>query len=337
MDLGSITRSMPKRDPIEERLSVLAQLRDEDDTDVVCRELQQSIEQKRSGLLVSRAAKMVAELAGEHDLTPLVPSLKGAFQRLLVDPVKRDKGCLGKIEICHALVEMEEPASGVYLAGIHCVQREPVWGGSVDVGAALRGWSALGLVRMRHGEAMLRVAPLLADPEHPTRKAAAEALGDSGQMAAEAVLRLKVASGDEEPEVLGACFESLLRLDGPRSCPFVLAYLNDAEPAVVEAAALALGESRLEEAIEPLLACVERSMDEDLQRSIYLALALSRRPAARDALEAVVEEGPIGRARLCLSSLALQRHEGGLRERLRASLDCRPDRGLERIWAQEWT
>lgn len=327
---------MPKRDPIEERVAALAQLRDEERSEVVRQELQKAVEQKRSGFLVSRAAKMVAELANKHDLTPLVPSLQGAFKRLLVSPIKRDKGCLGKIELCRALVEMEEPASEVYLAGITCAQREPVWGGSVDVAAALRGWSAHGLVRMRHGEAMLHVAPLLADPEHPARKAAAEALGDSGQMAAEAVLRLKAASGDEEPEVLGACFESLLRIDGERSWKFVVTYLDEAEPAVVEAAALALGESRLEETIGPLLACAERIVDQDLQRSIYLALALSRRPEAQDALEAVVEEGPIGRARLCLGALALQRHDGGLRERLRKHLEGRRDRELERIWGEEW-
>lgn len=326
---------MARRDPIEERIAALAELRRETRVDVVCKQLQAALVQKRSGLLVSRAAKMTAELATEFDLTPLVSALEGAFRRLLVDALKRDKGCLGKIEICRALVEMGQPSSEVFLAGIEWIQMEPVWGGSVDTASQLRGWSAHGLIRMRHADALLRVAPLLADGERPARLAAADALGDSGQLGAEAVLRLKAVSGDEEPEVTGECFQSLLRLDAQRSRPFVVGFLHHREPAVVEAAALALGESRLPEVVEPLRECAEATVDADIQGSLYLALALTRRGAALDILLQTVEDGALGRARRALAALALHRHDDGVRRRLQAAVEERDDGELQRIWRQD--
>lgn len=327
---------MARRDPIEERLDRLADLRHEEDGQVIAKELTAALSQKRSGLLVARAAKAVVELADRLQLDGLISTLEGAFRRLLIDPVKRDKGCLGKIEIAKALVELEQPSTEVFLAGLRYVQMEPVWGGSVDVAAALRGWCAHGLVRSRLGEAVLRVAPLLADGERPTRVAAAEALGDSGQMAAEAVLRLKAVAGDEEPEVVGECFQSLLRLDAQRSWPFVLEFLDVDEPAVVESAALALGESRLEEVIEPLRRAVEGTVDGELQRSLYLALSLTRRQRALDFLEQEVEEGSTGRARRALKALALHRHEDTLRRRLGDFVEERRDRELQRIWQEDF-
>lgn len=327
---------MARRDPIEERIAQLAELRQEDDRDVILKELESTLTQKRSGLLVARAAKMVGELAHSFDLQSLVPTMEGAFRRLLVDPLKRDKGGLGKTELAKALVEMDQPAVEVYLAGIGYVQMEPVWGGSVDVASQLRGWCAHGLVRMKHSEAMLRVAPMLVDSERPTRLAAAEALGDSGQLAAEAVLRLKTVAGDEEPEVVGECFQSLLRLEAQRSWPFVVEFLKDDEPAIIENAALALGESRLKEVIEPLRTSVEETIDSDLQRSLYLALSLTRRQEAIDFLEQEVEEGSLGRARQALAALALHRHEDGLRQRLQEHVESRRDRELRRIWQEEF-
>lgn len=322
---------MARRDPIEERLAHLAALRQEDDGDKVRSELEAALVQKRSGLLVAKAAELVAELGVDG----LAEQMEGAFPRLLVDPLKRDKGCLAKTALAKALVELERPASEIFLAGVHYVQLEPVWGGSTDAASALRGWCAHGLVRMRHGEAMLEIAPLLVDPERPARIAAAEALGDSGQLAAEALLRLKIHSGDEEPEVVGECFTSLLRLEPERSLPFVGRFLADGDPAVAEGAALALGESRREEAIDLLQDRLEVTVDADVRRALYLALALTRRERAIDLLVKEVESGPSGRAAQALRALALHRFDDGLRERLRELVVARRDRVLEKVWEEE--
>lgn len=331
----SITTSMARRDPVEERLNALVELRQEDDPQVILKQLDAALTQKRSALVVARAAKLVVELGEKMDLRSLVPTMEGAFRRLLVSPLERDKGCHGKTELAKALVAMEQPATDVFLSGLRYVQMEPVWGGSVDAAAAVRGWCAHGLVRSRHPEALLEVAPLLVDSERPTRLAAAAALGDSGQMAAEAVLRLKVVSGDDEPEVLGECCQALLRLDDQRSWPFVAELLVHPEPATVEAAALALGGSRLQEVIEPLVQCLERNLDDDLRRSLCLALALTRRQRAFDVLLEEVDEGPIGRARAALSALAMHRHDGALKARLGEIVERRGDEEMQRIWRQE--
>lgn len=331
---------MTRRDTTEEGLAALAALRQEDDPEVVRQQLTVALSQKRSGLLVARAAKLLVELGRGFDqgldAASLLPTMEGAFRRLLVNPLKRDKGCFGKTELAKALVELEQPATETFLSGLRFVQLEPVWGGSVDAASSLRGWCAHGLVRSRHPEAMLRLAPLLVDGERPTRLAAAEALGDSGQMAAEALLRLKVTSGDDEPEVIGECCQSLLRLEPQRSWPFVAELLDHPEPSTVEAAALALGESRLEEVIEPLRRRLEATVDDDLQRSFYLALALTRRQQAIDLLEEEVDEGPIGRARWALVALAMHRHDEALHQRLSEHVKRRRDKELERIWREDF-
>lgn len=322
---------MARRDPTEEQLSRLVALREDDDHERVRQELERALTQKKSALVVARAAELVVELGAEG----LESTLEDAFHRLLVDPFKRDKGCRGKTAVVKALVELERPASGVYRAGIGYRQPEPVWGGSEDVAAQVRGWCAHGLVRMRHADSMLEVVPLLVDPERPARLAAVDALGDSGQVAAQAVLRLKVLNGDEEPEVIGECFNSLLRLDAERSLEFVAGFLPSEDSALAELAALALGESRLEEAIEPLRRQLEVAVDSELRRSLYLGLSLTRRERAIEILVDEVEEEAIGRARQALRALALHRFDDALRERLEPLVMARSDRELEEIWRQD--
>ena len=323
---------MAKKDPLEEKLEHLSKLRQEDDPKVLQAELKAALTQKRYGLLVAKAADLIAELG----IAGLDREMQDAFLRLTRDPLKKDKGCAGKTSLAKALVELEQPASEVFLVGLRFVQPEPSWGGSTDTAAQLRGWCAHGLVRMRHPRAVLKITPLLVDPERPTRLAAVDALGDSGQAAAEALLRLKVLTGDEEPEVVAECFTSLLRLEPDRSLSFIGDFLDAKDPAVAEAAALALGDSRSEEAIDLLESRLEVTLDEDRQRSLYLALALTRRQRAIDRLVDEVEQGSMGRARAALKALALHRHDDSLREKLRGFLDSRPDRVLEQIWRQEY-
>ena len=323
---------MARRDDIEERLAQLSGLRREPDAGEVRRGLKAALTQKRSGLLVAKAAELAAELS----IDDMAPQMEEAFHRLLRDPIKRDKGCLGKTALAKALVELEQPASEIYLQGVSFVQMEPTWGGSVDVASQLRGWCAHGLIRARHPRALLEVTALLVDPERPARLAAVDALGDSGREGAEAVLRLKVLSGDSEPEVVAECFNSLLRLDAERSLDFVAEFLASDDEALAEGAALALGDSRLEGAIDLLHQQLELTVDQDRQRSLYLGLALTRRQRAVDILLQTVEDESIGRAEAALPALALHRHDEGLSERLRELVSERRSRALEKIWREEF-
>lgn len=331
---------MAKTDPIEDKLRRLTALRQETDPAAVATALGRALDQKSSGLIAAKAADLTAEL-GQGDLTEtavarLIEKMRSAFDRLMIQPVKRDKGCLGKTAIARALASLDVPAQDLYIAGLRHVQLEPIWGGSVDTAAELRGHCALAMVRTHGPDAVLEVATLLADAERPTRLAAAEALGDSGDKAAEAVLRLKAVTGDEEPEVVGACFQSLLRLNPERSLDFVGQFLGHNEPAVAEAAALALGESRIEAAVPMIHESLEVTVDADIQRVLYLALALSRRENALEILVDEVADGPIGRARGALTALALHRHQQELYRQLESLVEERRDRELGQIWRERF-
>lgn len=323
---------MAKQMDIEDHLSLLAGLREEQDSSRIQQELETALKQKRSGLLVAKAAELIAELG----VVGLESLMEQAFDRLMVQPLKRDKGCLGKTALAKALVEVEHSAARVFKAGLPYTQLEPAWGGPVDTAAQLRGWCAHGLVRSRYPNAVLEITPRLVDPERPARLAAVDALGDSGQTAAEAVLRLKILCGDEEPEVLSECFNSLFRIEPHRSLEFVAGFLDDQDANLAEAAALGLGESRLEEAVDLLHQQADRTVDEERRRSLYLGLSLTRRQRALDLLVDEVDQGPIGRARDALKALAVHSHDTGLRERLEEMVDPRRDRDLDRIWREDW-
>jgi hypothetical protein len=64
----------------------------------------------------------------------LLRHLKGTFERLLVQPGKRDPGCVGKLAVLDALDHLEDHDDAPFLLGAHYVQREPAFGGPVDGG-----------------------------------------------------------------------------------------------------------------------------------------------------------------------------------------------------------
>ena len=67
----------------------------------------------------------------------------------------------------------------LFLIGMRWVQREPVWGGTVDVACELRSMCAMALLRLGHPSAATEVAELLADPEPAARAGAAHAIAYS--------------------------------------------------------------------------------------------------------------------------------------------------------------
>src|SRR5580704_5468396 len=110
-----------------------------------------------------------AEVAAKLELRELVPDMTAAFQRQLVDAKTSDKGCLGKTRILEALLALEAYTPEVYLAAVRHVQEEPAWPDKVDTAAPLRGLAAHALVQIDHRDALLVIAPLLADPEPVVR------------------------------------------------------------------------------------------------------------------------------------------------------------------------
>jgi HEAT repeat protein len=314
---------MRKPDPTEEALHALHRVED-------ARELAPFLRHK-SPAVVGRAAKKAAELEG-GDLTA---ELVDTFRRLMKDPGKLDRGCEALIHIATALAKRDAPVAEVYCAGIRHVQMEGSYGPPVDAAAPLRAVCALGLVRMAYPEALLEATNLLLDPWAAARTGAVRALAESGRPEAELVLRYKARLGDKEPEVTGECFAGLLRL-GPRvrALPFVAGFLADANDAVSEAAALALGESHLAEAFPILAEAFSRNGVS--QGAILWAMALLRHDEAIEFLFRQLEEGRDRIAAAALQALAVFEADPSIRARATESAARRDSETVRKAWHDHW-
>lgn len=262
--------------------------------------------------------------------------------------MKTDKGCLAKIAIATALVELEEPAVDLFRRGIRHVQMEPSYGPPVDAAVELRAHCAIGLVNSGYRDAALELVPLLIDPGASARLAAARGIAAAGGGEAEAVLRFKVLTGDDEPEVLTECFTGLLELAPERSLDFVGAFLGDDRPlsglpgggdsAAAEAAVLALGESRLEAAVPILLEQWESCCDRQRGQTILLALVTSRQESALDFLLGLVAGGEPWEASDAITALAICRGDPRIGDRVATALQRnRSRRELEPHFRREFS
>jgi HEAT repeat protein len=320
----------PRKDPVEEKRSRLNDAREAPGSEGSLAILRKGLSDKVS-IVVARAAG----LAGELGSTPLVPEMIAAFHRFLADPSK-DKGCLAKTAIVEALTRLEHPDPEVFLEGIRHVQREPVWGGSEDTAAWLRGLSAIGLVGCDHPRVLPQLVDLLADREKLARLGAARALGGLGRPEGALLLRLKLLQGDPEIEVLSECFHALLALETPaEATSFVSRFLDSSEEAIAEAAALALGESRHPQALEVLKRSWERSRERSFRRVLLVAMALLRTGPATEFLVSLLAAESVETARAALSALGPFLYNDELRERVRAAVAAREDASLLELYENE--
>jgi HEAT repeat protein len=279
----------------------------------------------KSGYLAGEAAEIAAKL----ELRELSPDLAAAFRRLVEEGHEADKGCLGKRRILEALLALEAYEPEAYLAGLCYVQPEPAFGKPVDSAGPLRGLCAHALVQIDFRDAVAEVTPLLVDPEPTARAEAAHALGRSGIAAAGPVLHLKVLTGDAEPDVLQNAYRGLLRLDPRRYLPVVARALRGGEGAPTEAAALALGESRLPEALPVLRGALASAAAPAARRSLLVAIAISRSDEAIDLLVKLVTDGPEAHAAAALEALALHRHDTRVAERATSAALSRGSKKIE--------
>jgi HEAT repeat protein len=320
----------PRKDPIEEKRSRLNHARESPGSEASLAVLRKGLSDRVS-IVVARAS----ELAGELGYTSLVPEMIAAFDRFLAEPSK-DKGCLAKIAVLEALVRLEHSNPDVFLKGIRHVQREPVWGGSADTAAWLRGLSAIGLAACDHPLVLAHLVDLLADPEKPARLGAARALGALGRPEGSLLLRLKLLLGDPEIEVVSECFRALSGL-GPKAeaTSFVARFLDSPDEAIAEAAALALGESRDPRALDILRGSWERSRRRSFRQVLLVAMALLRTEPATDFLVSLVSGESAEEARGALSALGPFLYNEELRERLRKAVAAKGDEPLLAFYDRE--
>jgi hypothetical protein len=322
---------MAKGPTLEQQLASLAELDDGELADAAVLRLR-GVLGSRSHVLVARGAR----IAGRRGIEGLVPELGAAFSRFMKDPERTDKGCRAKTAIVEALNRLDAQAAAVFLLGIGHVQMEPVWGGRVDTAAELRALSGLGLARLQHPEARLRLTDLLADPEALARVGAARALSALGGESAELLLRLKIHHGDSDSEVLAECFTALLAIAAERAVPLVARRLEHEDADVVMAAALALGESGREDAVRLLLAHWDAHIRAEDREPLLLPLALSRQPAALEHLLGVLAHGPGRLAGVAIEAMRIYRSDRALVQRLRQVLRERGDAGLRQVFEREF-
>jgi HEAT repeat protein len=300
-----------------------------------------------------RVVARAAELAAERLCYDLEAELISAFRHLAACDYKRDPGCLAKGALARALVALDCLDAKFYREGIALRQPEPVWGGSVDTAADVRSSCAMGLAASGDPQALIALVDLLADPEHRARSGAVRAIACTAPFAAEAVLRAKALLGDSEPEVTGECLRALLALAPDTTPAFVARFLDptsallgaadarvastDGAEILPELAALALGESRLDDAVALLRARWEEQPFKGAHERVLLrAAALARTDAAFDWLLGLIETVDAATAAFLLEELAVYRSNARLTERVAAALGTRGDAALNAAFERRW-
>ncbi|HEU5415416.1 MAG TPA: hypothetical protein VFW31_16735 [Candidatus Angelobacter sp.] len=322
--------ALRKPDPVEQALDRLAALKNEADGPAVSAELKAFLK-NRSNLVVAKAAKVASHFRARN----LVPELVAAFHRLMQNPAKLDKGCAATTEIVNALYALDYVEPEIYLQGIHHVQMEGSFGPPVDAAAKLRAISALALARTAHPAAMDEVVSLLVDEWPDARVGAVRALAVNGGPAGALLLKLKLLTGDSEPDVLTECFSGLLAAAPERSLRLIAGFVDSEDLAVAEAALLALGSSRLREAFEVLKARWETAAG-PLRKTVLLAIGMVRSDETIEFLLALLAECSPATAKDVLAALALFRDNEKVRSRVESVVARRKEKSVSEGFDQEF-
>lgn len=305
-----------KRASLEDKLARVSEVRAEGDSDDARRALTKSLADK-SPHVVAAAAAAIAELGIADLATEVEATLEPHFDN-------PDKGCIAKTAIVKALTKLEQGSPEVFLRGLHHVQMEPAFGGQVDTAVELRCESAIGLVATGYPDIINELVTALTDKEAPVRLAAVRALAATGRAEVEALLRYKTLLGDEDLQVVSDALESLLVIAPGRSLPLAKQLIDSSDDAVAEAAALALGGSRCEEAFELLVSRLD-DFESPLTQTVLLAMSMLRREEPTTYLLRMAETGTRRRAESVIQALAIHRYDPKLRERLNETLEKRKD------------
>lgn len=322
---------MSKSDPIEKALDRLAELRHRDPSSQDAEEIRKFLAHK-SNLVAAKAAK----LAVEHRRSELLPDLVSAFHRFMANPAQLDKRCAALTGVTEALYAMDYTEPEIYLQGLRHIQMEASFGPPVDAAAALRGIYAQALLRTRYKDAISAVLPLLVDREPPARIGAVRALATNGGSAGVLLLRLKVLTGDSEPEVIAECFLGLLSSAPEDSVSFVAGYIDAEDQAISDAAIWAPGQSRLPAAFKRLRDKCERTVARDQRMKILSAVAMLRLDSAIEFLCSIISTENQTAAIDALNALATFKSNSSISEAVATAVRKRNDEKLRRAFAHEF-
>jgi HEAT repeat protein len=296
---------MPAKSSFEDRLAALDSLRQQ--SPVAATEPLRKALTHRNNYVVAKAADLVREFAHAE----LIPDLLAAFDRFFSDPVKTDPQCWAKNALSRALAALEHQDALVFLRGMRHIQLEPVWGGQSDTAGTLRSTCAFALVQCRSlsdKDLLQHLLELFGDKDKSVRVEAVRAVEQVGSPGAGLLLRLRAVLGADEPEVLGACYGGILRLEGKSAIPWIARFLAAGDDVSAEAA-LAIAGDRSPESFRALhQRFADKTPCDHWVCSVLLsAMALTRQQAGFDfllelvrqdsvhseaAIEAVLRSGP---------------------------------------------
>ncbi len=267
------------------------------------------------GVAVARAAAV----ARDEALLQHEDALVACWHRLVAGGREVDAGCGGKLAVVEALDALEHLRPEPFEEGVVLRQYEPSWGPPEESAGSVRARCGAALVRVQATGALPALADLLADDNPTARIGGIQAVAQLGGPGAAALLRLKLRVGDAEPGVVSAVMAGLLALERDDGVALVASFLDpprrerrgptpaDAERR--ELAIFALGESRLDAAVDPLVAALDAAVLRADQRPLLTALAVHRTERSRRALFDRVASGSADIARGAVAALRIQRFD----------------------------
>jgi HEAT repeat protein len=276
---------MPGKRSFEEQLAALDSLRQQPPE--ACVEALRKALEHRNNFVVAKAADLIREFYANESQEPrLTPELLAAFDRFFDNPVKTDPQCWAKNSLSRTLAAFEHQDAAVFLRGMRHIQLEPVWGGQSDTAGTLRAISALALVQCRsltEPDLLAHLVELFADKDKSVRAEIARAIEQVGSPSSALLLRLRAVVGADEPEVLGACYSGILRIEGPSAIPWVSRFLAPGGDPAAEAA-LAIAGTHSMQAFNALRERFATEADPWFLSVLLSAISLTRLEAATEFL-----------------------------------------------------
>jgi hypothetical protein len=285
----------------------------------------------RNNFLVGKAAKLVADA----ELTALLPDALSAFDRFFVDAAKTDPKCWAKNALAKTLVKLEHREKDAYLRGLRHHQLEASWGPPVDSAAALRATCAHALVDcpgISDADLLTILLEPLTDDDKTVRMEAARAIAQVGGVSAALILRLRALLDNDEPEVLGAVYSSLLAVEGTQAIPLVATALKEGGDLAAEAA-FALADMRTPEALAALVERLRAGADAWFTAVLLSAIALTRLPEALDFLIGIIARDA-REARQAIEAIGRAAPNAELRARVQKAVGQTGNERLEQAFRQ---
>jgi hypothetical protein len=287
----------------------------------------------RVNLIVAKAA----QICGEMQASALIPEMKEAFERLFQEG--KDQQCWGKNALAKSLKDLGVQESAVFLPGCRHVQMEAVWGGQQDTAEVLRGTCMMALVQcadIPRDEILRHLVEALSEGSATVRLDATRALEQMGGREVILLLRLKARLAEKDSRITGQVLEALLQLEGREAIAFVGKFLEHGDEELRDEGALALGASRMPEAVAFLRAAWEQRRGKRPGAILLRAISASRSDEALQFLLALVANGRQHDADDALYALELHKGTEEMFKRVEHTVRERADNQLTELFRKRF-